>query len=314
MAGYMSIRNQKSSNQWAVTGAALLLVLIIVPGYRTLSAQTVARLTLPLYTATAPAAGVEIPVQLETAGQSISGVLFSIDYDQRCLEFNGADVNGDGLLDGVQPLTPPYFSFSAAFSPADTQGEIDIVILDLSLPFAELVTGPLAILHFRTTCTPVVGGVESVSIRFSDHPQPSFGDPLGRNLAGVWSGGIIDILDAAAPPATLTPTPTLQASATATPFVAATNTPMTPTPSPTLPAENVTPTATSAPLLPPVPPTPTPTRTPASTPTATPTATLSPIPTATSSPIPTATSRSPLEATPGGQSADELFLPIIQQS
>ncbi len=286
----------------APAGALLLWMLLVAfAGYRTLLAQSLVTLTLPTYTATAAAAEVEIPIHLETGGQKVSGVLFSVDYDPRCLEFQGADVDGNGLPDGIQPLTPPQFSFSAAFNPADAQGEIDVVLLDLSVPFAELPTGPLAILHFTPTCIPAPGGVESAVLRFSDRPSPSFGDPQGRNVSGVWAGGVIDILDAAAPPATFTPTP--QASATATPTTSptATSTPVTPDPGATLPVETetATPTATSAPLNPPIPPTPTPTRTPTATPS----------PTATPENTPEVTP----EVTPGGQSAGELFLPLVRR-
>ncbi len=287
---------QRTLRRWALAGAALLWMLCVAfAGYRTLLAQTLVKLTLPAYTATAAAAEVELPIHLDTAGQKVSGVLFSVDYDPRCLEFEGADADGNGLPDGIQALTPPQFSFSAAFNPADAQGEIDVVLLDLSVPFAELPTGPLAILRFTTTCIPSAGGVESAVLRFSDRPQPSFGDPLGKNVAGVWAGGVIDILDAAAPPATFTPTP--YPSATATPTVTATSTPVTPDPGATPPTEPATPTATvtSQPLLPPVPPTPTPTHTP------------------TATPPPTSTPEITPEVTPGGQSASELFLPFVQR-
>jgi hypothetical protein len=297
---------QRTLRRGAPAGAALLWMLFVAfAGYRTLLAQTLVKLTLPAYTATAPAAEVEIPVHLETAGQKVSGVLFSVDYDPRCLEFEGADADGNGLPDGIQPLTPPQFSFSAAFNPADEQGEIDVVLLDLSVPFAELPTGPLAILRFTTTCIPAAGGAESAVLRFSDRPSPSFGDPLGKNVAGVWAGGIIDILDAAAPPATFTPTPTPYASATATPTATATNTPVTPDPGATPPTEPATPTptATSEPLLPPVPPTPTPTRTPTAT----------PPPTSRPEITPATTPEVTPEVTPSGQNAGELFLPLIQR-
>lgn len=307
----MSINHQRNLRRWSpasatLAGALLLWMLFVAfAGYRTLLAQSLVKLTLPTYTATAAAMEAAIPVHLDTAGQKVSGVLFSVDYDPRCLEFQGADADGNGLPDGIQPLTPPQFSFSAAFNPADAQGEIDVVLLDLSVPFAELPTGPLAILHFTTTCVPAAGGVESALLRFSDRPSPSFGDPLGRNVSGVWAGGVIDILDAGAPPATFTPTPQESATATPTtsPTATATSTPITPDPSATLPveAETPTPTATSAPLDPPIPPTPTPTRTATATP--------SPLPTAT----PEVTLEVTPEATPGGQSAGELFLPLVRR-
>lgn len=265
-----------------------------VAGYRSIYAQAAVKLSLPATSSTTAAAVVDVPVSLDTAGQQVSGVLFSVDYDQHCLRFHNADADADGLPDGFQALIPADFSVSAAVDATDDDGEIDAIVLDLSLPFSSLPPGPIAVLRFTATCVPEYASIVRSPIEFSTSPSASFSSPLGRNIHGFTVGGIVEIVDSAAPPtATPTRTPTTVASSTPTASL---------TPTPTLieitgtPMQEVTPTATPTPsggqVKPPLPP--------SATPTATPT-----IP-----PPPTATSLAPEEA-PSGQSAENLFLPAI---
>lgn len=287
--------------------AVVMLVIALAAvayGYLTIHAASMVKLTLPA-TTTAVKGAIDLPVTLDNAGTHVSGVLFSIDYDQRCLAFEGTDANGDGLPDGFEALTPPQFSVSAAFDATDGDGEIDVIILDFSLPFAALPAGPLAILHFTAICTPDYASIVRVPVEFSASPPASFSSPLGRNIDGSVTGGIVEIVDGAAPP---TPTPTVTLTPTASPQPSATVTP-TPTPpdaptaTPTLPTATATPTPFGGQVKPPIPPTPTPTTTPTVTPTAT----------ATATPIATATAALP-EETPFGQSGESLYLPAVQKN
>ena len=289
-----------------ITAAVVMLVIVlatVAAGYLTIHAESMVKVSLPA-TATVVQGTVALPVTLDNAGTHVSGVLFSIDYDQRCLAFQGADANGDGLPDGFEPLTPPQFSVSAAFDATDSDGEIDVIILDFSLPFAALPAGPLAILHFTATCTPDYAGIVRVPVEFSISPPASFSSPLGRNIDGSVAGGIVEIVDSAAPP---TPTPTVTPTPTASPPPTATVTP-TPTPpgaptaTPTLPTASATPTPFGGQVKPPIPPTPTPTTTP----------TVTPAATATASPMATATAALP-EETPFGQSGGSLYLPAVEK-
>lgn len=267
----------------------------------TLRAESTARLTLPP-TATVVAGTVELPVTLDSAGHPISGVLFSIDYDQSCLAFQGGDADGNGLPDGFRSLAPFQFSVSASFDAADGDGEIDVIVLDFSLPFSQLPDGPLAILRFTATCAPEVAGIVRVPVEFSSSPPPSFSSPFGRNIDGSMAGGIVEIIDSTAPP---TPTPTV--TPTASPSPTATVTPKAPPPdaptiTPTQPAPTVTPTPFGGQVKPPIPPTPTPSATPTATPTATATTFATVTPPAA---VP--------EETPFGQSGEMLFLPAVQR-
>lgn len=279
----------------AVAGVSVLVLIAVALTGISLQAQSAARLTLPP-TAVVVAGTVELPVTLDSAGHPISGVLFSIDYDQSCLAFQGADADGDGLPDGFRSLAPPQFSVSAAFDAADSDGEIDVIILDFSLPFAQLSDGPLAILRFTATCVPDYAAIVRVPVEFSTSPPASFSNPLGRNVDGAVAGGVVEIVDGAAPP---TPTPTATVTPTASPTPTATATPTAPPPdAPTSTPTQPAPTATSTPfggqVKPPIPPTPTPTAT------------------STASPTATATAASP-EETPFGQSGESLYLPAVQK-
>lgn len=279
----------------AVAGVLAIVLVAVVHTGIALQAQSAARLTLPP-TAAVVAGTVELPVTLESAGHPISGVLFSIDYDQSCLAFQGDDADKDGLPDGFRSLAPPQFSVSAALDTADSDGEIDVIILDFSLPFAQLSDGPLAILRFTATCVPDYAGIVRVPVAFSSSPPASFSNPFGRNVDGAVTGSIVEIVDSAAPP---TPTPTATMTPTASPTPTATVTPTAlspdaPTSTPTQPAPTATPTPFGGQVKPPIPPTPTPTAT------------------ATASPAATATAAPP-EETPFGQSGESLFLPAIQK-
>lgn len=289
----------------AVAGVLVIVLVTVAHTGIALQAQSTARLTLPP-TAAVVAGTVELPVTLDSAGYPISGVLFSIDYDQSCLAFQGGDADGDGLPDGFRSLVPPQFSVSAAFDAADTDGEIDVIILDFSLPFARLSDGPLALLRFTATCVPDYAGIVRVPVEFSTSPPASFSNPLGRNVDGAFAGGVVEIVDGAAPP-TPTPTVTVTVTPTASSTPTATTTPTAPPPdaptsSPTEPAPTATPTPFGGQVKPPIPPTPTPSATPTITPTAT----------STASPTATATAAPP-EEPPFGQSGESLYLPAVQK-
>ncbi len=283
----------------AVAGVLVIVLVAVALTGVALRAQSAARLTLPP-TAAVVAGTVELPVTLDSAGHPISGVLFSIDYDQSCLAFQGGDTDGDGLPDGFRSLAPPQFSVSASFDASDSNGEIDVIILDFSLPFAQLPDGPLAILRFTATCVPDYAGIVRVPVEFSSSPPASFSNPFGRNVDGVVTGSIVEIVDSAAPP-TPTPTVTVTPTTSPTPIATATSTalpPGAPTSTPAQSAPTATPTPFGGQVKPPIPPTPTPTATPTATSTASPTATAT---------------AAPPEETPFGQSGESLYLPAVQK-
>ena len=181
-----------------------------------------------------------VTVNLDSDGEAISGLIFSLDIDPTCLAFNNTDANADGIPESAQFVVPLQFTPSISYQPDDTDGEIDVVITDYSPPLATLPNGPVLALRFDVVCEPDVADNSRISdITFSAYPPASFGSPAGQGVPGISSAGSVKIsrADATTPTSTLIPTATATgtstptATATATETVTATPTPpVTPTP------------------------------------------------------------------------------------
>ena len=184
-----------------------------------------------------------VTINLDSDGEAVSGVIFSLDTEPECLAFNPSDGNGDGIPDAATFVLPAQFSPSLSYQADDPDGEIDVVITDYSPPLAALPDGPLLVLRFDVVCEPDATDNSRISdILFSAYPPPSFGNPAGQSVLGGSSAGSVKITRP--DPVTTTPTPTQTATPTATatptrtptPTATATGTvigPPTPTPTPT---------------------------------------------------------------------------------
>jgi hypothetical protein len=199
-----------------------------------------------------------VTIHLDGDGEQISGLIFSLDIEPECLAFSSRDGDGDGLPDAAQFVLPPQFSPSVEFQPEDSDGELDIVIMDYSPPLATLPDGILVALRFDVVCEPAITDNSRIStITFSAFPPVSFGSPSGQSIGGLSDGGSVKITRGAVatptPAASSTPTPTATGTRqppitrmpTATPTASSTPTPTaTPTGTRTVTA---TPTETAAP-------------------------------------------------------------------
>ena len=219
-----------------------------------------------------PGSTVIIPVTFDADGTSIASMVFSIDYDERYLSFDPTVPDAyEFYLPGGQG-----FVSDCATNHADTDGEIDCYITQLTLPLDPIPDGVILrlVLQVGKPSWPVLARVG-----FSTDPYPSFGDTQGQSVPpGLIDDGSVQIsawgLDRwlpmilkAEPYVPLTATSTSTATCTATRTTTATPT-RTVTGTPTR-----TSTATS-----------TATRT--LTPTSTPTRTITPTPTITNTPGP----------------------------
>ncbi len=133
---------------------------------------------------------VEVPVGFDGAVLT-SGVAFSLDYDQTCLDFDPTDGDADGIPDAITVNVPADFEVSVFFDLGDSDGEIDVVISDYLSPIAALSDGPLVTVAFTTTCSPAQGTTVSAPVGFSTDPPVSFSDDLGQSLAGSSSDGSV---------------------------------------------------------------------------------------------------------------------------
>ncbi len=133
------------------------------------------------------------PVQFTANGSSIASLVFSIDFDQQCLSFNPADGNGDGIPDAIAFAALTGFTKNAAFDANDTDGEIDITLLDIAPPLQALPDGTLAAITFNPSCQPQPGQTRTAAIAFSTAPAASFGSTTGQSITGRTVDGSADI-------------------------------------------------------------------------------------------------------------------------
>lgn len=263
-------------------------------------------LTIPESIPGVPGGSVVVPVTFDADGTQIASMVFSIDYDERYLSFDPTVPNAyEFYLPGGQG-----FVSDCSTNHADTDGEIDCYITQLTLPLDPIPDGIVLrlVMQVGTPGWPVLARVG-----FSTDPYPSFGDTLGQSVPpGLIDDGSIQIgawgLDNWLPlvlkaEAYLSPTPTRTSTATATST-------RTPTPTATLtstPTRTPTVTLTGTPTRTP---TITLTRTPTRTPTVTLTRTVTSTPTITQTPgpCPNLLINSNFEATTGW------FIPITEYS
>ncbi len=238
-------------NRWRAGRLLVLLLLVLAlvapPAGRALAAGGQPLLDIPDRIPAVVGGSAIVTINLDSDGESISGVIFSLDIDPQCLAFNDSDADGDGLPDAAQFVLPAQFSPSIAFEPGDADGELDVVIMDYSPPLASLPNGPLLALRFDVVCEPAAADNSRISpIVFSSYPAISFGGPSGQSIAGSSGDGSVKITRQAEGTATVTPTPTgtLTPTGTVTPTGIPTGT-ITPAPTTT---ETPTPPVTVTPI------------------------------------------------------------------
>ena len=239
-------------------------------------------LTIPESIPGVPGGSVIVPVTFDADDTQIASMVFSIDYDERYLTFDPTVPDAyEFFLPGGQG-----FVSDCSTNHADTDGEIDCYITQLTLPLDPIPDGAILrlVMQVGTPGWPVLARVG-----FSTDPYPSFGDTFGQSVPpGLIDDGSIQIgawgLDNWLPlvlkaEAYLSPTPTRTSTVTVTPTRTPTRTAtLTSTPTRT-PTATLTGTRTYTPTV-------TLTRTPTRTPTVTLTRTITPTPTITNTPGP----------------------------
>lgn len=230
---------------------SLLLLALQLPNARHVWASEEPVLSIPSNIFGQSGDLVHVPVDFTSGGHAIAGTIFSIDFDESCLSLNAADSDGDGVPDGVRFQIPASFLTSVSFDADDTDGELDIMIADFSLPLGSLPDQILLELDFIVICTPAPSETRLAPVGFSTLPSASFSDTNGGSISGSSEDGVVNVLgsqvDTPTPTATTIPTATAEATSTATATATATVT-ATPTGSatPTMASKTATPTPTAA--------------------------------------------------------------------
>ncbi len=131
-------------------------------------------------------ATISVPVLFTPGGFNISATSLSIDFDETCLTYNPADPI-------VYNLPAGYFK-SVSFNAGDTDGEIDIALVDPAPPIVPLPLGELARLTFHVK--PTCGGTAMSTLArvgFSSAPSVSFG-ASGQSRPGFSLDGSVEVL------------------------------------------------------------------------------------------------------------------------
>ncbi len=122
---------------------------------------------------------VNVPVDFTSHGHAITAVAFSLDIDVDQLGFDPADGDGDGRPDTVSfPFGEPSLTF-VRFNAADIDGELDIVLGNLS---GQPLTDGLRVV---IELLPTGGGQVAEFVRYSQDPPPSFGNAQGQDVSGT---------------------------------------------------------------------------------------------------------------------------------
>ena len=151
-------------------------------------------LAIPDQAPASPGDRVTLPVNFTAHDNSISSVVFSVDYDQTWLSFDPTDSDGDDVPDAITFNLPGAFDASVTFDESDTDGELDFFIADLFPPLASLSDGAIVSMTLDVG-SPPSGTVAAVS--FSPDPAASFGDTSGQSVSGTTDGGSVLVV---APP------------------------------------------------------------------------------------------------------------------
>ncbi|MFN8468053.1 MAG: cohesin domain-containing protein [Caldilineaceae bacterium] len=147
-----------------------------------------------------------LPVNLNATAGSLSSTAFSLDYDTACLSINPSDSNGDGIPEAISGL-PGGFVNSVMLDTADTDGELDVAMWDVTPPLAALPAG--SILKIKFDILPACQGPNdhSTFVKFSSAPTPTFSDANGRAVYRATQSADPLLLDYNQPPTAISLNP-----------------------------------------------------------------------------------------------------------
>lgn len=155
--------------------------------------STMPSLSIPQNVPGYPYQNVIMPIQFTGNGNSIASLVFSVDYDQTCLQFDPTDADGDGIPDAVTFSIPPGYAASVAFDANNTAGELAFFIYDPLPPLTPVPNSTLASIRLRVVCQPTSGTPIVSRVGFASEPTASFGTTTGTSVPGVTADGSVAI-------------------------------------------------------------------------------------------------------------------------
>ncbi len=166
----------------------LILFIMIVPT-QSFSQETSPVLDMPVQAPAEAGSTVTLPVNFTANGNSVSTIIFSVDFDESLLSFDPSDNNFDTIPDAITFNVSPFvFSVGVSYDPADTDGELDFSISDISPPLTALADGVLLTITLNTG---EPAGLSEAAVNFSQDPVASFGNTAGQSITGIANNGSV---------------------------------------------------------------------------------------------------------------------------
>lgn len=150
---------------------------------------------------------VAVPLRFARNNSGITSMAFGLELDHPCLA--AIAETPDAVGDLVTFHVPPQFRGSASFHAHNGGGQLQIVVADYTPPLSTLPDLDVLLeLRLQLTCEPTPDAPITIPLTFSTVPPPSFGNTLGRSVAGaVHDGSLVVEYGFENPTPTPTPTP-----------------------------------------------------------------------------------------------------------
>lgn len=142
-------------------------------------------LALPESLAVSESGSVGVPIVLEgSSSTDLSGLSFSLVYDQENLRFDPSDTDNDGVPDSVVLSIPDAFSGSVIVNENEEDGNkgttISVVVADVAPPLSTLDDGTIATVTFQVV-DPAVS-VDASMVGLAASPPTSFSNSRGQQV------------------------------------------------------------------------------------------------------------------------------------
>ncbi len=146
---------------------------------------TVPALSLPANRMALAGGEINLPVHFSPNGNNISSLAFTIEIDETTLDFNDADQDNDGILDGVSFNLAPQFSAWMSYTVSGTVGSLSILIDSGASKPTPLYSGEIMSMK---VATPISPAIFPIPIEFGADPILARTTGLrveGRGIAGT---------------------------------------------------------------------------------------------------------------------------------
>jgi len=129
---------------------------------------------------------VNLPIRFDPAGQNISSLAFSVNFDPQALYLDPTDANQDGSPDAIHFNLPGGFRTSIGYE----EGRLNFVIWSMSSPQQVLPPTDLIEITFAVVPGAAIG---DTAVTFGLDPYVSYGTLNGQSVYGTQTDGLVTI-------------------------------------------------------------------------------------------------------------------------